>query len=77
MLIDVLVTPVSVAPVACPWPHGEARVPNEVFEMEDRTDAPDTEAGTTTPAAVSAESNSASPTARMPVILFMVDPPVW
>src|SRR6516165_9043662 len=75
MLIVELDTPLSVAPVACPFPQGEGSVPNEVVEMEE-DDAPDADVGTITPAAVSVVSSRANTPARMPMILFIIDPPV-
>src|SRR6516225_2639181 len=73
MLMVVLVTPESVAPVAFPFPQGEGRVPNEVVETEPEL-APDTGLATRTPVAVSAETNSASPMGRMHEILFILTP---
>ncbi len=68
-----LVTPWSVAPVAWPLPQGEGSVPNLVVEIDE---APPIPGATTTPVAVSVVSNSATPTARMPMVLFIFQPPV-
>jgi hypothetical protein len=40
MVIDVLVTPFAVAPVASPLPHGESSVPNFVTVAGAVVDAP-------------------------------------
>ena len=69
----VLVTPLSVAPVACPLPHGDGSVPN-LAEEDDA--APPTPGEIRTPAAVSVVSISAAPRARKPVTLFIIKPPV-
>ena len=74
MLIVELVTPWSVAPVACPLPQGEGSVPNVVVEGDD--EAPLTEGEITSPVAVSEVSSSANPTTLMAVSLFMIQPPV-
>ncbi len=68
----VFVTPLSVAPVACPFPQGDGSVPNLVIEMDDA--APATDVDVTTPAAVSVMSSNPTAPARMPVILFMPTP---
>src|ERR1700753_322380 len=75
MLMVELVTPLSVAPVAWPLPHGDGRVPNVDVELA-AVDAPPGTVPETTPAAVSAMSISAAPAALVPLILAMAEPPV-
>ncbi len=70
-----LVTPVSVAPVACPLPQGDGSVPNDVVEI-DAAPAPPTPGVISTPAAVSVVIIAAAPRARKPVTLFIIQPPV-
>ena len=70
-----LVTPVSVAPVACPLPQGDGSVPNVVVEI-DAAPAVPTPGVTSTPAAVSVVIIAAAPRARKPVTLFIIQPPV-
>ena len=68
----VLVTPWSVAPVACPLPHGDGNVPN--FAVDD-DEAPLVAGASRTPVAMSETSNRAAPAALVPVILAMAEPP--
>jgi hypothetical protein len=72
-LIEVLVTPVSVEPLACPLPHGEGSVPNLVVEIAD-DDAPLATGATATPAQVVAVITNAKVPALMTILLFTVDP---
>ena len=72
-LIEVLVTPVSVEPLACPLPHGEGSVPNLVVEIAD-DDAPLAIGATATPAAVTTMLNTAKIPALMPILLLIVNP---
>jgi len=46
-----------------------------VVELDD--DAPATPGATSSPAAATDTSSAATPTARIPAILFMSKPPVW
>jgi hypothetical protein len=72
MLMVELVTPCSVAPVACPLPHGDGSVPNDVVDDDV---APLVAGERNTPVAMSEVSNRAAPAARVPVILAMAEPP--
>src|SRR6516165_2496585 len=73
MLIVLLVTPWSVEPVACPGPQGDGRVPN--FGVDDDEVAPLTVGEITTPAPASVVSRSATATPRMPMVVFITQPP--
>src|ERR1700734_1913841 len=72
MLMVEFVTPSSVAPVACPLPHGDGSVPN-VADEED--DAPLDAGAISTPVTVSEPSSRAAPAALMPMIRVMAEPP--
>src|ERR1700735_3855263 len=72
MLMVELVTPCSVAPVAVPLPQGDGSVPNVAVEDDD---APPVAGASSTPVAVSEKSSRAAPTALVPVILAMAEPP--
>ena len=74
MLIVVLVTPWSVAPVAWPLPHGEGSVPNSWWSRT--TKHADAAGATTTPAVVNIASTSPNPSVRLPRNLIMAQPPV-
>ena len=67
-----LVTPWSVAPVACPFPHGDGNVPN--IAVDDDA-APLVAGASRMPAVVSEKSIRAAPAALVPVILVMAEPP--
>ena len=71
MLMVELVTPSSVAPVACPVPQGDGSVPN----VADEDDAPLDTGARSTPVAVSEASSRAAPAALMPMIRVMAEPP--
>jgi hypothetical protein len=73
MLMVESVTPWSVAPLACPLPHGDGSVPN-VADADG--EAPLVAGARSTPVAVSEQSNRAAPAALMPMIRVMADPPV-
>ena len=70
-----LVTPLSVEPVAFPLPQGDGSVPNVELDDAD-VDAPAAEGATSTPAVMSEASSSDAPSPRIPVILFILQPPV-
>src|ERR1700686_4971313 len=72
MLIVLLVTPWPVDPVAWPLPQGDGSVPNLVEGVDDAAPVP---AGAiSTPADVSATSNTPTHGPRIPVFLFMPTP---
>ncbi len=73
MLIVELVTPWSVAPVACPLPQGEGRVPNVVDEVDDA--APEAPGAMSSPADASVARSATTPTVLILAILFMTKPP--
>src|ERR1700722_8088127 len=72
MLMVELVTPCSVAPLASPLPQGDGSVPKVAVEDDD---APPVAGASSTPVAVSEKSSRAAPTALVPVILAMAEPP--
>src|ERR1700728_3784445 len=72
MLMEEFVTPCSVAPVACPLPHGDGSVPNVA---DDEDDAPLGTGARSTPVAASEASSRAAPAALMPMIRVMAEPP--
>src|SRR5271163_4718128 len=69
-----LVTPLSVEPVSCPLPQGDASVPNVA---EDVDAAPPAPGAISTPAAVSVVSITATPRPRKPVTLFIIPNPLF